>query len=139
MEIIDSYSRKEAISDGFQVRIPDEVRKEAGIKYPVFVTRTVWDKYLVPPVEKGFSHQDLEGRIWDMLYMFVREARTNKESMLEFDVIFQMPDKGNWEKHESPLSSVKREHRVVKLTSMIGPMDIDDPSPAITITKPGED
>ena len=138
-KVIDSYTRKEAIADGFQARIPDSIRKEAGISYPVFVTDTVWEKYLKPPVEKGYECQSFEGRIWDMLYMFARKARETDSNHLFFEVIFQMPDAGNWEKHEKPLTAVKKTMRVVQLEATVGPMDIDDPQPAITITKPGED
>lgn len=32
------YSRAQAIEEGEQVRCPDKIRKEAGIKFPVFFT-----------------------------------------------------------------------------------------------------
>jgi hypothetical protein len=137
-EIIDSYTRKQAIADGFQVRIPDDLRNDAGIRYPVFVTRNVWEKYLKVPVEMS-RYQDLEGRIWDMLNQFRRKAMDNPKSFLQFETIFQLPDKGDWEKHEKLLEAGKRTFRVVTLNSVIGPMDIDDERPAITIMKPGED
>lgn len=135
MEIIHSYTRKEAVADGFQVRIPDDIRTEAGILFPVFVTRSVWDKYLKAPVE--MKHQDLEGRTWDMLYMLRIRAARNNSSSLSFQVIFQMPDKGNWEKNEKVMG--RRTFREVTLNAVVGPYDIDDLSPAITIMKPGED
>lgn len=137
-DFIHVYSRREAVSDGVQIRIDDGLRAEAGIKFPVFVTQKVWEKYLKVPVEMA-GWQNLEGRIWDMLYMFRKEAIGNPEDVLEFEVIFQMPNKGNWERNERFYSPSKRDLRIVKLQSEIGPMDFDDASPAITIMVPGED
>lgn len=137
-KIIDSYSRKEAVSYGFQVRIPDQLRKEAGVNYPVFVTRTVWDKYLKVPIELS-GHQDLEGRIWDMLFMFRMKARKNPSNFLTFEVVFQMPDNGDWEANEKVMEQGKKTFREVTLEALAGPTDMDDLRPAITIMKPGED
>lgn len=135
MEFIDSYSRREALNDGFQVRIPDDIRDDAGIKFPVYVTRTVWDKYLRVPVE--MRHQDLEGRIWDMLTMFKLKAMSNDSSRMQFKVVFQLPDR-DWEDNEKPVGD-NRTVREVILISVVGASDIDDARPAITIMKPGED
>ncbi len=136
-DIVYSYTRKDALADGMQVRIPDDIRSETGISYPVFVTRTVWDKYLTVPEEMA-DHQDLDGRIWDLLYMFALKASRTDASNMKFQVIFRMPDKGNWEENEVPVDGNKL-MREVTLNAVIGPLDIDDASPAITIMKPGED
>ena len=45
-EVIDTYSTKQAVEDGFLVLVDRKVSKEAGIKYPVYLTRAVWDKYV---------------------------------------------------------------------------------------------
>ena len=50
-KIIASYTRAEAVADGVQVPINPGIAKEAGIIFPVFLTRTVYDKY-VPVPEK---------------------------------------------------------------------------------------
>ena len=131
-EVVASYTRKEAIADGVQVRIEDKIRKEAGIRAPVFVTDTVWDRYLKVPAGMT-GHQDMEGRIWDMLYMFALRARRNSDSpKVEFKVIFQMNRDVAWDKNERRAGS-NPELREVTLTAEIGALDIDDPSPAITI------
>lgn len=130
-EVVASYTRKEAIADGVQVRIPDKIRKEAGIRWPVFVTDTVWDRYLKVPA--GMRLQDMDGRIWDMLYMFVQNARRySHSSKSQFKVIFQMPKDMLWERNEKR-SGVSPYHREVTLIAEIGANDIDDPTPAITI------
>jgi len=86
-----------------------------------------------------FRHQDLEGRIWDMLYMFALKARKNPSNQLTFEVVFQMPDKGDWERNEKVMEPGKKTFREVTLEALAGPTDIDDVRPAITIMKPGED
>ena len=43
-KIIASYTRAEAIADGYQVPTLPEIAKEAGIIFPVFFTRGVYDK-----------------------------------------------------------------------------------------------
>ena len=130
-EVVASYTRKEAIADGFQVRIPDELRREAGIKYPVFVTRIVWDRYLKVPT--GMAYQDMEGRMWDMLFMFVQNAkRKSIASKFEYRVLFLMNRDTVWDKNERRINN-NPELREVILIAEVGATDIDDPAPAITI------
>jgi hypothetical protein len=49
MKIISTYTTKEAVADGFLVLIAESQSKEAGIKFPVYMTRAVWDKYVEVP------------------------------------------------------------------------------------------
>ena len=68
-EIVSTYSTKEAVDDGFLVKVESKASKEAGIKFPVYLTRAVWDKYVEVP--KGMEQlQNVSGRLWDVLYMF---------------------------------------------------------------------
>ncbi|MEW6586644.1 MAG: DUF6573 family protein, partial [Nitrospirota bacterium] len=46
-EVIDTYSRAEAIADGVLVDVTDTAR-EAGILFPVAVTRSVLEEYIEP-------------------------------------------------------------------------------------------
>ena len=41
-EVIYSYTRAQAVADGVQVEVT-KTAQEAGIKFPVFLTRTVFD------------------------------------------------------------------------------------------------
>ena len=66
-EIIYAYTRKQAIADGVQVDI-STTAQEAGIRFPVFITRTAFDAYVtVPPDVTG---QDEAGRLWDNYRLF---------------------------------------------------------------------
>ncbi len=64
-EPISIYTRAQAIEDGVLVDVSVTAR-EAGFKFPVAVTRTVWDGYVVPDSRARY-YQDEMGRLWDIL------------------------------------------------------------------------
>ena len=64
--VLFSYTRKQALADGFLVEVT-ATAQEAGIRFPVVLTRTVFDAYVtVPP---GVTGQDESGRLWDIVWM----------------------------------------------------------------------
>lgn len=69
--MIHGYSRADAIADGVLVDV-SETAREAGIRLPVALTRSVWVKYVEVP--EGVLAQDESGRLWDILFMFRYEA-----------------------------------------------------------------
>ncbi|WP_372776035.1 DUF6573 family protein [Mangrovibacterium sp.] len=86
-QIISSYTTKQAIADGVLVPVDSKISEEAGIVYPVLVTGTVWNRYIKVP--EGMEHQDLDGRLWDMLFMFAVQVRKSKGgALLFFKVLF---------------------------------------------------
>jgi hypothetical protein len=121
--VIYSYTRSQAIVDGFQVEV-SKVAREAGITFPVFLTRAVYDNSVtVPP---GVTAQDEAGRLWDIVWMLrfaIRKAEPNQSRL--------------------PVALYVRNDnqraRLIKLIATCGPLDIDDPQPAITIMLPDED
>jgi hypothetical protein len=122
-EFIYAYTRSQAIADGFQVEVT-KTAKEAGIKFPVFLTRTAFDAYVtVPP---GVSGQAEAGRLWDVVWMLrfaiVRSAAGCER--LPFALYVRNDN------HKAKL---------VKLVATCGPLDLDDPQPAITVMLPEED
>jgi hypothetical protein len=121
--IIFSYTRKQALADGVQVDV-SETAQEAGIKFPVFVTRTVYDAYVaVPP---GVTGQDEAGRLWDVVYM-TRHAIQQAQPGADRIVV------------ELFVRNDDRKPKLVKLVAVCGPLDIDTPEPAITVMLEGED
>jgi hypothetical protein len=118
-----SYSRAQAVADGVQV---DVTRKavEAGIRFPVFLTRTVFDAYVtVPPDVDG---QDEAGRLWDVVWMLrfaIRKAQAG-QARLPFALYVRNDN---------------HRPKLVKLIAVCGATDIDDPAPAITVMLPDED
>lgn len=122
-EVIYSYSRAQAVADGVQVEVT-KVAAEAGIRFPVFLTRTVFDAYVtVPPDVSG---QDEAGRLWDIVWM------------TRFAIIRAKPGADRL-----PVALyVRNDNRAAKLIKLVatcGPLDIDDPQPAITVMMPDED
>ena len=121
--VVYSYTRAQAVADGVQVEV-SKVAAEAGIRFPVFLTRTVYDAYVtVPPDVTG---QDEAGRLWDIVWMLrfaIRKAKAGTNRM-PF-ALYVRNDNGK--------------PRLVKLIATCGPLDIDDPQPAITVMIPGED
>ena len=121
--VIFSYTRAQAIADGVQVEV-SKIATEAGIRFPVFLTRTVYDAYVtVPP---GVTAQDEAGRLWDILWM------------LRFAILRSRPGA-----ERLPVAlyvrNDNRKPRLVKLIATCGPLDIDDAQPAITVMMPGDD
>lgn len=122
-EIVYTYSRAQAVADGFQVEVT-KTAQEAGIRFPVFLTRTVYDAYVtVPP---GVEGQDEAGRLWDIVWMLrfaIRKAQPG-QARLPFALYVRNDN---------------RRPRLVKLVAHCGPLDIDNPQAAITVMMPGED
>ena len=115
--VIYSYTRSQAVADGQQVEVT-KTAQEAGIRFPVFFTRAVFDAYVtVPP---GVAGQDEAGRAWDVL------------TMLRFAILRARPGCSRL-----PVALYVRNDnhrpRLVRLTAVCGPLDIDDPQPAITV------
>ena len=121
--VIYSYTRAQAVADGVQVEV-SKTAQEAGIRFPVFLTRTVFDAYVtVPP---GVQCQDEAGRLWDVVWM------------TRFAI---MRSRGHTDRLPVALY-VRNDNRAAKLVKLIatcGPLDIDDPQPAITVMLPDED
>ena len=121
--MIYSYTRAQAVADGVQVEVT-KTASEAGISFPVFLTRGVFDSFVtVPP---GVSGQDEAGRLWDIVWM------------LRFAILRARPGV-----QRIPVALyVRNDNRratLIKLIATCGPLDMDDPQPAITVMLPDED
>ena len=116
---ISIYTRAQAIEDGVLVDVSVTAR-EAGFRFPVAVTRTVWDGYVVPDSRARY-YQDEMGRLWDIL------------SVLRFYV-----NRGGSEIH-FPVTMImkKAQRRNIPFKAVCGPGDYAEP--VITIMMPDED
>jgi hypothetical protein len=127
--VIYTYTRSQAIADGLQVEV-SKVAREAGITYPVFLTRAVYDNYVTVPA--GITGQDEAGRLWDVVWM-------NRFAIIRL----RAGRNGSAESRRLPVAlyvrNDNRRARLIKLIATCGPLDIDDPQPAITIMMPDED
>jgi hypothetical protein len=123
-QVIYSYTRAQAVADGFQVDVTKTAR-EAGIRFPVFVTRTVFDTYVTVP--EGVEGQDEAGRLWDIVWMLrfaIRKAAAQGLIRVPFALYVCNDNQGS---------------KLVKLVATCGALDVDDSQTAITVMMPDED
>jgi hypothetical protein len=120
--VIYAYSRSQAVADGVQVDVT-KTAQEAGIKFPMFLTRAVFDAYVAVP--EGVTGQDEAGRLWDLVWM----AR--------FAIL---RSHGHTDRLTVALYVRNDNHRakLVKLIATCSALDIDDPQPALTLMMPDE-
>ena len=123
--IIYSYSRRQAIEDGYQFPLTGEhaaMARQAGWQHPVYLSGGVHD--LIERAVANKRHcNDYDGVLWDILYMGARGARRVTSNKFHFQVVITGAGR-------------KRNH---VLKAEIGATDIDDPAPAITFSLPEED
>jgi len=120
--VIHSYSRAQAIADGVLVDVSKDSR-EAGISFPVALTRAVWDSYVRVP--EGVDGQDETGRLWDIIWMFRCSINKCDGDRVDFEVLVR--------NHNGEL----RKSDLIQLYGICGPGD--DHEPVITIMLPHED
>lgn len=121
-DLIHAYTRAQALEDGEQVEV-STVAREAGIQYPVFLTRNVFDEFVaVPPDGIG---QDEAGRLWDVIWMLRHAMKTSDRHSNRVNVSLHVHnDRRPTQRH---------------LVAVCGPMDIDDCLPVITVMLPDEE
>jgi hypothetical protein len=122
-EVLYAYTRKDALNDGVQIDV-SETAREAGLKFPVYLTRPVWENYVRVP--DGVRCQDEKGRLWDILWMLRCAARRTSGPEMRFRLHVRNDNRD-------------RTPPLVTLKAVCGPRDINDPSPSITILMPDED
>ncbi len=122
--IIYQYTRSQAVADGVQVEVT-KTAEEAGLKFPVFITRGVFELCVAVPA--GVSAQDEAGRLWDVVWMLRFAILRARAGVQRIPVALYVRN-----------SDTERA-RLVKLIATCGPLDIDDPQPAITVMLPDED
>ena len=122
-DVVYQYTRSQAIADGFQIEVT-QTAQEAGIRFPVFITRGVYEQCVaVPP---GVTGQDEAGRLWDVVWLLRHAILRSRPgtSRLPFALYVRNSD--------------THPPRLTKLIATAGAVDIDDPAPAITLMLPDE-
>ncbi len=119
-DVIYAYTRAQAIEDGTLVNVT-EMAKEAGKKYPTAVTEALWNGYIEPTEQLKDQGQSMQGRLWDVLFLFTLAAKTSPKgcSELFYKVNFLM-ENGD---------SCKLETVTIKAVCRPG----DDSAPCITL------
>lgn len=118
-EIISVYTRQQAIDDGMFVDV-SKMAKEAGIKYPVAITSNLFHTYIEPSEEAKSYGQSVDGRLWDVLFVFRMMAKRANGSFIKFTVSFN--------------DGTKKED--VDIWAVCEAQSPTDPSPAINIMLP---
>jgi hypothetical protein len=90
-EVIDVYTRAQAIEDGVLVDVSN-VAKEAGFIVSVAVTSRVFHEVIVPPEETATTQDDI-GRLWDLLNVLRMEIRRGKPGRDRIDFYFLVQNK----------------------------------------------
>jgi hypothetical protein len=120
-DLIHSYSRAQALAGWVLIDVSSTAR-EAGIRYPVALTGTSWERYVaVPP---GVVCQDEAGRLWDVVYLLALAARRGSGAEVRFGVHVRSDNR-------------ERTPPLVRLKAVCG--QADDGSPCITVMLPEED
>ncbi len=121
--VIFTYTRAQALADGEQVDV-STTASEAGIRFPVYLTRSVFDQFVtIPP---GVECQDEAGRLWDIVWMLRFAIQWAKPGVSRMPVALQVRNTNGTPKP-------------VRLIAVCGPRDLDDPQPAITVMLEDED
>lgn len=123
-ELISSYTRATAIEDGVLVDV-SSTAAEAGIKFPVALSRRVWTDYVEVPA--GVQCQDEAGRLWDILWM-LRAAigRGGNTSLITYTLHVRNSNRARLDRRD-----------LVTLKALCGPGDAGEP--VITIMVLSED
>jgi hypothetical protein len=74
-EIIFSYARAQAIADRVLVDVTPAAL-QAGFRFPVALTAALMAA--VETIPQQYSHEDIEDRLWDLLWMASLAARRAK-------------------------------------------------------------
>jgi hypothetical protein len=126
-EVIDVYTRAQAIEDGVLIDITAWA-KEYGFKFPVAVTASVWS-LIDDPEGMKCAGQSAKGRGLDVVAMLKMYARRGGTTIF-FPVIFAIHlYKKNGDLHEA--------RKTFKLKAVCGPGD--NLEPVITVMLPEED
>lgn len=122
LDIISTRTRKQALEDG-QQREVTVFAKEEGFVYRVFMTENAWSEAVRIP--EGVQCQDERGRLHDVFWMLhgaIKCARPGSDT-LRFSVKVRVGNK-------------EGSFKTVRMVSQCGPVDFDDPAPALTIMMP---
>ena len=137
-DVISRYTRADAIADGVLVETPEQIRQEAGWKIPVALTIAAWVDCVAwtsEDTKRKRTPQDVEGRLWDVLYMGMRAARAHIarcQANPELD-----PGQCVMQVYRVPKDGRGCMPRLTELKIHIGPGD--DGAPVATILMMGED
>ncbi len=147
LEVIYSYTRKQAIEDGVLIDLADanlgelsKLAAQLGYTYPIAMTSTAFNRYVIPNDKAKAMGQSSVGRLWDILWILriaIKWSQTDQDT-LRFRFHCQLWDgsddlKLDWD--DEDLEEI--EPKLYTLKCVVGPDD--DGKPCLTIMLPNED
>ena len=121
-DLVHRYTRAQAIEDGALIDV-SAVACEAGMRYPVALTRAAWERCVtVPP---GVECQDEAGRLWDVVWLLACAIRRGGSGA---EVRFGVHVRNDNRERIPPL---------VQLKAVCGAGDHGEP--VVTVMLPGEE
>jgi len=126
-DLISSYSRADALRDGVLIEGDSQLCREAGIRFPVAISDHLWG-YVEPDNLADIPGQSVNGRLWDLLWLFSQAARNLRRpsDRISYRCIFLMK------------TGKTRSRKVtVTVVAVCGPGD--DGEPVITLMLPEDD
>lgn len=145
-DVIYAYTRKQAIEDGTLIDV-SPLAREAGFKIPTALTAAVYG--IVESIPKSKDYQDVQGRLWDVLWMGSFGAKNNKDKA-QFLYNLSLPRIVRKQVYYKPKIDLKKgtvtdgyyKERNVLVNNITLKMVIsggDNAEPVITIMLPNED
>jgi hypothetical protein len=137
-ELISVYSRAQAIEDGILIDCTqdpfDELNRNAGVTFDVAMTCAVFQRYVKVP-DGHHGYQDIEGRYWDIIWMFRSATRRTKADGDELLFDFVCLPNGTDQANDAQTTAAGYE--LVQLKAIAGPGDRGEP--CLTFMLPSED
>lgn len=143
-DLISSYTRAQAIEDGVLVQLSGDgyqgdpkfpqLVKEAGFRFPLAMTRAVFEECVDVHKQAAEALNDVEGRLWDILWMLkvaIQRMSNDGDDTVRVSLNCVLPNG-----HASKKRNGRAPSQVV-LKCVIGPGD--DMEPCMTIMWPHED
>jgi len=84
-----SYTARQAMEDGVLVELEDDLRREAGYRWPVRITQGI-QALITPTQQEARQGQSTEGRLWDILFVArvaIQSAQPD-DYLIPFEVSF---------------------------------------------------
>lgn len=120
-DVIYTYTRKQAIEDGYQVEVTGDVTKQF-LKYRVFMTEGVFET-----IQRAVNNEkycnDFDGILHDIVWMAYLKIK-------------MMADRGTDTVYFKVIITGAGRKKYYNMVLQIGATDIDDPTPAFTIMFP---
>ena len=114
---INRRTRSQALADLEQFDVTSSA-KDAGIRFPTFITRAVYDNYVA--VREGGSEQDTVLKLWNLMGLTRMAIQQCQDEVGRVEVQLCV-------RNDNAVAAL------VRFIVTVGPLDFDDATPAITI------